>query len=210
MEVTWNMVKGVYTHSNRHWVVLQPCFLHTMDTLTAALPKRPAIFRNCPRFETIEDATCWGIAAQLRQSYLRPPFDHRDPDLRDLAFKVDVGVYILGAPVTNDGRFEEWFADANDSSYRILICSSPLYHHQQEVHPHRVDPIVPESPRLVRIGPLHLTTPQRKYGMAFVEEFAQAAWFGEVAVEHLLQKAGHRYWWSDGMPVGGDQGKYGP
>lgn len=181
-------------------MVFQPCYLKTLDEIRAALPKRPLVFQMTPEFQSAEEATCWGIAARMRRSYLRPPYDAQDRDLRDLAFKLSIRVYMLGPAPKPGSRFREWFAQANDPRYRIVISTSPDFYKEREFSSH-IGPHSSNRPRLVSVGRDHLTAAQRRIGKAFLTEFAEAVWFGQVALDDLLERVGHPFWSSDGMSV---------
>lgn len=195
------MVKGLYGHAQNYSVVFQPCYLKTMDEIKAVLPKRPPIFRATPKFRSAEQTTCWGIAARVRRKYLGPPYDYcEDDDLRDLTFKLPIRVYMFGPPTEPGGRFSEWFAKANDLRYRIVVSTTPDCYGKHEFLPH-IGPHGSDRPKLITVGADHLNAEERRIGKAFITEFAEAAWFGQVALDDLLLKIGHFYWYSDGMPL---------
>jgi hypothetical protein len=194
------MTKGLYGGVQRYSVVFQPCYLKTLDEIRAALPKRPLVFQMTPEFQSEEEATCWGIAARMRQNYLLSKYSNEDHDLRDLAFKLSIRVYALGPAPKPGSRFSEWFAQANAPRYRILISTSPNSYGAREFSCH-IGPHSSDRPRLITVPKDHLTTEERRTAKAFLTEFAEAAWFGKVARDDLLEKTGHPYWSSDGKPV---------
>lgn len=176
-----------------------------LDAIKAALPKRPKNFRATPEFQTPEEATCWGIAARMRQSYLFSKYSNEDHNLRHLAFGLPIRVYVLGFALKRRARFSEWFAKASDSRYRIVISTSPESYAQRKFYHPSIGPHASDHPRLIEPIKAHLSGLERRVGKAFLIEFAEATWFGQVAVDHLLEEAGHAYWSSDGMPMDSDK-----
>jgi len=195
----YGLVKGLYCCAYENLVQLQPVYLREWDEVRAAMPKRPHIFQRQPEVQSLEEATCWAIAARSRQKYFKSACS-RGEKASTFGLLLPIHIYMLGPPCEERARFAHWFKMAADPKYRIILSRTPTTYRGRKFSTH-LGPDCSERPRAITSIQDHLTAAQKAETRTFLQELVEAYWFGQIAVEELLKTVGHPYWFSDGLPA---------
>ena len=184
----------VYATGGDNDIRLTDTYLPEFETLKAARPKYPKELVNKTfDFPSHEDALAWLLSARVRQRLSRRRMYYED---------IRLETWVLGPPASDDAAFAAWFEDQGPT-YRLLIHKTPNVCRSQYL-PCHFRAVVYQSASRKQIGLRSRTGKSiqlKKAAKPVLYDLAHVYATRPNDVEKAIQRLGHPYWFSQGLPT---------